>query len=145
MIRVNGKIEEATREEMLEMYLMSNWHKTCSFESFLKIFEDEGCIIKEGNKCDYQTEHSAQTVQSMTLEQKTIATVTPTEKEKIVSEDTMNQQMKNSAISVNTKENVSTNVTKTVPGTPVKKKVNVKVSTQSKVIGKSMEHHSKEV
>ena len=145
MRRVNGRIEEATKNELLEMYLMSNWHKTCSFESFLNIFKEDGCIIKEEEKCDYQTEPSVANVQSTTSEQKMIVTATPTEKERIASEDITSQQMNDSVTSVNIKENVSTNVKNTPLGTPVKKKVNVKVSTQSKVIGKNTEHHSKEV
>ena len=105
MKKVNGIVVEASEKELLEMFLLSNWHKTCTFDQFRDIMIDEGCKIIEEveEQCDYQTKDTVQTVQPMILEQEKIVneTVQPTEKTtETVSVIETNQQQTNSVTTV---------------------------------------------
>lgn len=62
MRRVNGIIVEATREELQELYKVSNWCNTADYKTFEKLMVDEGCQIitntnskmEEQGKCEKQ-------------------------------------------------------------------------------------------
>lgn len=137
MKKVNGIVVEASEKELLEMFLMSNWHKTCRFEQFKEIMIEEGCKIIEEveEQCDYQTNTSVQTVQSETSEQKKIVqeNVKPIEKTtEVVMATETNQQQTNSVNTVNTETPV---MTKQQTDSGVKKKpVIIKLKTQDKKI-----------
>lgn len=137
MKKVNGIVVEASEKELLEMFLLSNWHKTCRFEQFRDIMIEEGCkIIEEEEQCDYQTNTSAQTVQSMTLEQKKIVqeNVKPIEKttETVMATET-NQQQTDSVNTVNT-ETPATTKQQTESGVKKKPVIIMKSKTQDKKI-----------
>lgn len=137
MKRVNGIITEATEKELLEVYLMSNWNKTCSFEQYKELMQDEGCNILEGEKeCDYRTNTFVPTVQSVTLEQKTIVqeNVKPIEKttEAVMAIETSQQQI-DSVNTVNT-ETPATTKPQTESGVKKKPVIIMKPKTQDKKI-----------
>ena len=119
MKKVNGIVIEASEKELLEMFLLSNWHKTCTFDQFKDIMIDEGCKIIEEveEQCDYQTNTSAQTVQSTTLEPEKIVqeNVKSIETTKTVMATETNQQQTNSVNIVN-KEMLATTKPQTESG-----------------------------
>lgn len=138
MKKVNGIVVEASEKELLEMFLMSNWHKTCRFEQFKEIMIEEGCKIIEEveEQCDYQTNTSAQTVQSMTLEPEKIVqeNVKPIEttKETVMATET-NQQQTDSVNTVNT-ETPATTKQQIESGVKKKPVIIMKSKTQDKKI-----------
>lgn len=136
MKKVNGIVVEASEKELLEMFLLSNWHKTCTFDQFKDIMIDEGCkIIEEEEQCDYQTNTSAQTVQSTTLEPEKIVqeNVKPIETTETVMATETNQQQTNSVNTANT-ETPATTKQQTESGVKKKPVIIMKSKTQDKKI-----------
>lgn len=137
MNRVNGIIVEATEKELLEAFALSNWHKTCTFNQFKEIMVEEGCKIIEEveEQCDYQTNISAQTVQSTTLEPEKIVqeNVKPIETTKTVMATETSQQQTNSVNIVNT-ETPATTKQQTESGVKKKPVIIMKSKTQDKKI-----------
>lgn len=137
MKKVNGIVVEASEKELLEMFLLSNWHKTCRFEQFKEIMIEEGCkIIEEEEQCDYQTNTSAQTVQSTTLEpekivQENVKLIEKTTKAVMAIET--NQQQTNSVNTANT-ETPATTKQQTESGVKKKPVIIMKSKTQDKKI-----------
>ena len=46
----NGKIIEATREELYHMWLTDDWDEFCSFPDFLYLMEQAGVTVRENDE-----------------------------------------------------------------------------------------------